>query len=266
MPSRTATGRSHSARPGRPGEATRKAPAAMPSAAAISPAIGGRDAGAEAARRRTAGCTRTPAPRVTPTITPAYRVGRPPASPPRRSARTANDMLAQPNTSAAHGATPSRKRRLPALAGMSGAGSVPTLGSYGSAAFHAATSAIAPRIRCGTYGDRVGAGANSATTPATRPPRPKPPVRAIAARRAPVPGGASTVSSRTHALPAPNAAPEARPARKRPKYSHSESWGPRSIIAVATRDNTRTGRMRTRRPWRSDQRPATSSVGRSPTM
>ena len=35
---------------------------------------------------------------------------------------------------------------------------------------------------------------------------------------------------------------------------------------VATSDSTSTGRMSTRRPLRSDQRPATSSVGSSPTM
>ena len=129
MPSRTATGTSHSARPGRSGEATRIAPAAMPAHADARPAIGGRDGTEFAARRRMAGWMSTPEPRVTPTMTPAYRVGRPPASPPRRSASTANDMLAQPNTSGAHGATPSRNLRETAVAGMSGVDSVPPRGT-----------------------------------------------------------------------------------------------------------------------------------------
>ena len=148
---------------------------------------------------------------------------------------TANDMLAQPNTSGAHGATPSRNLRETAVAGMSGVDSVPPRGrgTYGSTAFQAATSATVPSTRCGRYAESSGAGANSPTTPAARPLSPNPPVRAIAARRAPVPGGAPADSSRTHALPAPNAAPDDTPhARWLPREAHGALDAARRLVGV----------------------------------
>ena len=72
----------------------------------------------------------------------------------------------------------------------------------------ACTSAAAIAIACTTYGHAIGAGANSAITPETSGPRPKPAESASVARRAPVAGDDSSC---TQTLPGLITDPVARP-------------------------------------------------------
>ena len=111
------------------------------------------------------------------------------------------------------------------------------------------------------YGSTMGAGANSAITPDTTGPMPKPADRASVARRAPASGGDSSC---TQTLPGLMIEPIASPKSSRPASSRPKPWLPRQSSALAPIASTLAGNTSARRPRLSDARPARISPGTSP--
>ena len=75
-------------------------------------------------------------------------------------------------------------------------------------------------------------------------------------------GGRET--SRSHAVPAPNAAPLLAPASRRPANSSATSCPASMSTTLAISDSTAAGTTTVRRPRASDNGPASSSPGISP--
>src|SRR3954469_5333845 len=187
----------------------------MPTATAPSPAATPRR-GSAAASLRPSGWTANPVPSVMPATSALNATRQPGVVPVTRPGRTAIETVAAPNTHGATGATRPRKAGSPAEPTRNPRPEPP---ATVSGARHSGTSTASPTTRCGTYAVTSGAGAHWASSPATTGPSPNPAVRAIAARRAPDPGGtegSAADSSSTQALPAANAAPLATPASSRP--------------------------------------------------
>ena len=171
------------------------------------------------------------------------------------------------NTHGAIGTTTPRKRAL-RTAGSDRRRPCRAAGASVSGTSRSNDSTTAISTMCGRYGTTRGLGAHCASSPATRGPRQNPAVMATTARRAAdasvaAPTG-GTEASRSHAVPAPKAAPLLAPASRRPTNSSATLSAPAATTRLASSESAAAGTTTARRPRASDRGPRSNSPGIRP--